>query len=317
MTGGFQPAWWCRGPHGQTLWARVIRRAPHVPLTRERLELPDGDYIDIDWTKNEQGPIVIILHGLEGSSASPYARGMLNAVMRRGWRGVVMHFRGCNGEPNRLARSYHSGDTGDFAYLIDAVKKREPFTPLAAIGFSLGGNVLLKWLGTTDTRAPLRAAVAISVPYQLSVAADRLQQGFSRLYQWHLMRSLRNTVSAKRRRMVLPIAIRDFSALRTLRDFDDNVTAPLHGFNNADHYYAVSSSRQYLGKIAVPTLLLHSRDDPFMTESAIPRADDLSDAVTLELSAHGGHVGFVAGRWPWKPRYWLEERIPAYLAQYL
>jgi hypothetical protein len=131
------------------------------------------------------------------------------------------------------------------------------------------------------------------------------------------MRSLRNTVSAKRRRMVLPIAIRDFSALRTLRDFDDNVTAPLHGFDNADHYYAVSSSRQYLGKIAVPTLLLHSRDDPFMTESVIPRADDLSDAVTLELSARGGHVGFVAGRWPWRPRYWLEERIPSYLAQYL
>ncbi len=317
MEGSFQPAWWCRGPHMQTLWARLMRRAPRVSLQRERLELPDGDFIDLDWTETGSGPIVVILHGLEGSSDSPYARGILQAVERRGWRGVVMHFRGCSGEPNRLARSYHSGDTGDLAYLIDALRRREPRTPLATVGFSLGGNVLLKWLGKSGERAPLRAAVAVSVPFVLHSAADRLQHGFSRLYQWRLMRSMRNSVNEKRRRMELPLKIRDLSALKSFRDFDEYVTAPLHGFDNANHYYTVSSSRQYLKGLVVPTLLLHARDDPFMTETAIPRGDELAESITLELSSRGGHVGFVAGNWPWQPRYWLEERIPAYLARYL
>jgi len=317
MDGCFKAAWWCRGPHGQTLWARLARRPPHVALWRERLELPDGDFIDLDWTEKGSGPIVIVLHGLEGSSDSPYARGLLRAIERRGWRGVVMHFRGCSGEPNRLARSYHSGDTGDLAFLVTTLRRREPRAPLATVGFSLGGNVLLKWLGKAGGVTPLRAAVAVSVPFVLHGAAERLQQGFSRLYQWRLLRSLRRTVDAKRRHMELPLKIRDLSTLKNFRDFDEYVTAPLHGFDSADHYYTVSSSRQYLGGITVPTLLLHARDDPFMTESAIPRPDELSESVTLELSPHGGHVGFVAGIWPWRPRYWLDERIPAYLARYL
>jgi len=317
MNGCFQPAWWCRGPHMQTLWARLMRRAPRPLLQRERMELPDGDFIDLDWTENGNGPIVIVLHGLEGSSDSPYARGMLAAFERRGWRGVVMHFRGCSGEPNRLGRSYHSGDTGDLAYLIEVLRQREPHTPLATVGFSLGGNVLLKWLGKTGGQAPLCAAVAVSVPFVLDCAADRLQQGFSRLYQWRLMRSMRNAVTEKRGRMNLPIDVHDLSTLKNFRDFDEHVTAPLHGFDSADHYYTVSSSRQYLKGIAVPTLVLHARDDPFMTEAAIPRDNELSNAVTLELSASGGHVGFVAGTWPWRPCYWLENRIPAYLARYL
>lgn len=301
----------------QTLWARLMRHAPRPLLQRERMELPDGDFIDLDWMENGNGPIVIVLHGLEGSSDSPYARGILAAVARRGWRGVVMHFRGCSGEPNRLVRSYHSGDTGDLAYLIEVLRQREPHTPLATVGFSLGGNVLLKWLGKTRGQAPLRAAVAVSVPFVLHSAADRLQQGFSRLYQWRLMRSMRNAVTEKRGRMNLPIKVHDLSTLKNFRDFDEHVTAPLHGFDSADHYYTVSSSRQYLKGITVPTLILHARDDPFMTEAAIPRHDELSETVTLELSRRGGHVGFVAGVWPWHPRYWLEERIPAYLARYL
>jgi predicted alpha/beta-fold hydrolase len=317
MDGCFKAAWWCRGPHGQTLWARLARRPPHVALWRERLELPDGDFIDLDWTEKGSGPIVIVLHGLEGSSDSPYARGLLRAIERRGWRGVVMHFRGCSGEPNRLARSYHSGDTGDLTFLVTTLHRREPSAPLAAVGFSLGGNVLLKWLGKTDGATPLHAAVAVSVPFVLNSAAERLQLGFSRIYQWQLLRSLRHAVDAKRRRMELPLKIRDLSMLKNFRDFDEYITAPLHGFDSANHYYSVSSSRQYLGGVTVPTLLLHARDDPFMTEAAIPRPDELSESVTLELMPHGGHVGFVAGIWPWRPRYWLDERIPAYLARYL
>ena len=317
MDGCFQPAWWCRGPHAQTLWARLVRQVPEIRFWRERLELPDGDFIDLDWSEHGSGPIVIVLHGLEGSSDSPYARGIMQAIERRGWRGVIMHFRGCSSEPNRLARSYHSGDTGDLSHFINTLRRREPRTPLATVGFSLGGNVLLKWLGKAGGAAPLRAAVAVSVPYVLRGAADRLNHGFSRLYQWQLLRSLRGTVVEKRRRIKLPLNIQDLSTLKSFRDFDEYVTAPLHGFDGADHYYTVSSSRQYLKGITVPTLLLHARDDPFMTEKAIPGQNELSESVVLEVSTHGGHVGFVAGAWPWRARYWLEERIPAYLGQYL
>ncbi|OGI54669.1 MAG: alpha/beta hydrolase [Candidatus Muproteobacteria bacterium RIFCSPHIGHO2_02_FULL_60_13] len=317
MDGCFQPAWWCRGPHAQTLWARLVRQAPEIRFWRERLELPDGDFIDLDWSEHGSGPIVIVLHGLEGSSDSPYARGIMQAIERRGWRGVIMHFRGCSSEPNRLARSYHSGDTGDLSHFINTLRRREPRTPLATVGFSLGGNVLLKWLGKAGGAAPLRAAVAVSVPYVLRGAAERLNHGFSRLYQWQLLRSLRGTVVEKRRRIKLPLNIQDLSTLKSFRDFDEYDTAPLHGFDGADHYYTVSSSRQYLKGITVPTLLLHARDDPFMTEKAIPGQNELSESVVLEVSTHGGHVGFVAGAWPWRARYWLEERIPAYLGQYL
>lgn len=317
MDGCFEPAWWCRGPHAQTLWARLLRRMPEIQYWRERLELPDGDFIDLDWSENGQGPIIIVLHGLEGSSHSPYARGIMRAIENRGWRGVVMHFRGCSGEPNRLARSYHSGDTGDLAHLVNTLRRREPLTPLAAVGFSLGGNVLLKWLGKSDSAAPLRAAVAVSVPFVLHQTADRLNRGFSRLYQWQLLRCLCRSVAEKRRKMELPLISRDLSSLKSFRDFDEHVTAPLHGFDSADHYYSVSSSRQYLGGISVPTLLLHAQDDPFMTEKVIPRPGELSEKVSLEVSPCGGHVGFVTGKWPWQAQYWLEERIPRYLEKYL
>lgn len=316
MSDDFQPAWWCPGPHAQTLWARMVRRAPEVPFWRERLELPDGDFIDLDWTEQGRGPIVIVLHGLEGSSRSPYVRGIMHAIAQRGWRGVVMHFRGCSGEPNRLPRSYHSGDTGDLVFLIDALLRREPRTPLAAVGYSLGGNVLLRWLGKHGDRS-LRAAVAVSVPYVLDVAADRLDRGFSRVYQWRLMECLRTSVNEKRRRMPLPIKTQDLSTLRCFREFDEHITAPLHGFDGADHYYRVSSSRQYLKGIVVPTLLLHARDDPFMNEHAMPQQHELSATTVLEASDRGGHVGFVTGRWPWRARYWLEQRIPTFLERHL
>ena len=317
MNSRFKAAWWCRGPHRQTLWPSLIRRKPQVALKRERLGLPDGDFIDLDWTSNTSGPIVVVLHGLEGSSNSGYVRGLLKAIALCGWRGVVMHFRGCSGEPNRLARSYHSGDTGDLAYLIQLLHQRAPHTPLAVVGYSLGGNVLLKWLGEVGKQAPLQAAVAVSVPFLLHHAAARLEKGLSRIYQWSLLRRMCRAVSEKRQKINLPITIDDLSAPRNFRDFDEHITAPLHGFNGADDYYAASSSRRYLKQIAVPTLIVHARDDPFMTEAVIPGPDELSETVELELYPHGGHVGFVSGAWPWRARYWLEERIPDYLAKYL
>ena len=313
----FQAAWWCRNPHAQTIFPNRLRPRPRLRLTRERVELPDGDFVDVDWSLNGDGPIVLLLHGLQGSSRSHYARALGRRIEQAGWRIAVMHFRGCSGEPNRLARSYHSGDTGDVAYVAQLLRQRYPNTPLAAVGVSLGGNVLLKWLGETGSANPLVAAVAVSVPFLLNRAADRLETGFARVYQWDLLVALCRALKVKRRRVPVPLAIDDLSQLRTIRDFDDHVTAPLHGFRDSTHYYAESSSRQFLRNIRVPTLMIQARDDPFMSPDVIPEPSELSSSSCLEVFPHGGHVGFVGGRWPWNPRYYLEERIPEFLQTFL
>ena len=314
----FKPAWWCRGAHAQTLWPYFARRRLTVPLRRERIELADGDFVDLDWLATDSaGPIVLILHGLEGSSRSKYALGMLQAIGARDWRGAVMHFRGCSGEPNRLSRSYHSGETLDIGELVAMLKRREPHTDIAVVGYSLGGNVLLKWLGEQGATAPVRAAAAVSVPFLLAESAARLERGFSRVYQWEFVKRLKRSVDAKRRRMALPLKIEDLSGIGSFREFDEHVTAPLHGFAGADDYYARASSRRFLKQIEIPTLILHSRDDPFMLPTTAPRPQELSASTELELYDSGGHVGFVGGDWPWRACYWLERRIPTFLAEIL
>ena len=307
----FRPAWWLPGPHLQTLIPNLLRHPPRRGLQRERLELADGDFLDLDWAGPADGPLVLVLHGLEGSIRSPYAAGIVNTLAAAGYRVVLMHFRGCSGEPNRLPRSYHSGETGDLDTVVRELKRRHPDRPLFALGYSLGGNALLKWLGEKGVDAPVDAAVAVSVPFELSQAGRRLRRGFSRSYQWHLLGRLRRSVRLKARRMELPIAVHKLPAMRTFREFDDQVTAPLHGFRNADDYYRRCCSRQFLAAITVPTLIIHSLDDPFMTPQAVPADDELSPQVTLELSDSGGHVGFVSGTLPWRPHYWLEEHIRA------
>ncbi|OGT47311.1 MAG: alpha/beta hydrolase [Gammaproteobacteria bacterium RIFCSPHIGHO2_12_FULL_41_20] len=318
-TDSFKPAWWLPNSHLQTLWPVFCRRRQikNLKLTRERVELPDGDFIDLDWAGEDNGPIVLILHGFEGSIESHYARGLLQAISQNGWRGVFMHFRGCSGEPNRLPRSYHSGETNDVAIIIRVLQKREPGVPLAAIGISLGGNVLLKWSGEMGTHNPLRAAIAISVPFELHKAASRIQQGFSKVYQWYFLRCLRIRLSQKFQVVAAPIDTAYLSQCRTIMDFDNSITAPLHGFADADEYYTIASSRQYLHAIDVPTLILHAKDDPFMTEDVIPQAHELSPQVKMEITESGGHVGFVSGAVPWRPEYWLEKRIPEFLHEYL
>ncbi|MHB8345749.1 MAG: hydrolase [Acidiferrobacterales bacterium] len=313
--GGFNAAWWCRGPHAQTLWAPLFRWHPRVHLRRERLELPDGDFVDLDWGADRGTPVVIILHGLEGNSGSHYARGMSAALQRYGMRPVVMHFRGCSGQPNRLTRGYHAGDTADLAFLVKTLRERCPDTLLAAIGYSLGGNVLLKWLGETGDTAGLHAAAAVSVPFVLQDSARQLNIGWSRLYRYHLLATLRRSLRRKFHGAAAPFRAADAAAARTFQEFDDAVTAPLHGFANAEYYYSSSSSRSYLRHIAVPTLVVHAADDPFLSCAAIPAAHELSPQVVLEVHEHGGHVGFIAGDWPWLPHFWLEERIPQFLTQ--
>ena len=317
ITSRFHAPWWLRGPHAQTLWPQLRRRPGQLVLSPERLELADGDFVDLCWTQNTDGPIVAVFHGLEGSINSPYAMGMMAAVEARGWRGVFMHFRGCSGAFNRLDRSYHSGDTGDIARLIDTLRVRFPDLPVAAIGYSLGGNALLKYLGENPQSTKLQVAAAVSVPFQLDDGARRLDQGFSKVYQRHLLRRLRDKLTAKYRDRKPPLSLGGIAALSNFRLFDDAITAPLHGFRNVDDYYQRSSCRQYLVHIDTPTLIIHSRDDPFMTPATIPHAAELGKEVRLELSDSGGHVGFISGKYPWRPSYWLEQRIPEFFTSYL
>ena len=313
-TARFRAAWWLPGPHLQTLWPNVFRPCPRVQLSRERLELADGDFLDLDWNAIPPGnSLTLILHGLEGSSDSCYARGLMRALARRGMAAVLMHFRGCSGMPNRLPRRYHAGETGDLAHVVDVLGQRFPGVALFCVGYSLGGNVLLKWLGETGAAAPLRAAVAVSVPFELATCADRLQHGFSRIYQFALLRRLKQAARDKADLIHDLVSLPRVLGSRDMRQFDEVCTAPLHGFANAGSYYAQSSSRQYIKHIRIPTLILQARDDPFMWPDAIPSAAELSEQVVLELSEMGGHVGFVTGP-PWKPVYWLEHRIPEFLA---
>ena len=313
----FRPAWWLPGPHLQTLWPALLRRRGRPTLARERIELDDGDFLDLDWNRGDDpaAPIVLLLHGLEGSSASHYAWGLLSAFERRGWPAAVVHFRGCSGEPNRLARGYHSGETDDLAWVAGEFGQRYPGRPLFAVGVSLGGNVLLKWLGEVGSRAPLAGAAAVSVPFDLGRCADRIEQGFSRVYRRHLVRELHRTIRAKFGSWSeSPVDLGKLSGWRTFREFDENVTAPLHGFEGAEDYYRRASSGPYVPRIRIPTLIVQAKNDPFLPGSVIPR---VSPSVRLEASAGGGHAGFVSGSVPGRPRYWLDERLPAFFEEVL
>lgn len=315
-TADYRPAWWLPGPHLMTIFPALFRRATCPPARAERIELPDGDFVDLAWVGDgrRDAPLVLVLHGLEGSIQSPYVRGILGALDARGWRAVLLHFRGTSGTPNRLARAYHSGDTGDVRFVLGALAARGERVD-AAVGYSLGGNVLLKLLGEDREASPLRAAVAVSAPLLLAPCADRLRRGASRGYDQLLLSSLVARLGEKERRLGLTPIPRE--RLRSIRDFDEHVTAPLHGFLGADDYYARSSSRPFLRHVARPTLILHAVDDPFMTPEVIPTTEELSPWVRLELSARGGHVGFVEGTNPLRPRYWLDARIPAFFAEAL
>jgi len=312
MPSSFKPAKWLSNPHLQTLWSELFRRAPLVKYQRERFELSDGDFVDLDWAGDEKLPIVILLHGLAGSARSSYMRGMVNALIQNGWRTVVMHFRGCGGELNRLARSYHAGDIGDISEVVENLKNRFPEKPIAAVGFSLGANVLLTWLGRTGENNPLTTAVAISVPFDLSKCVERLQQGFSRAYDQFLLRTLTKTLKLKIKKHP-DLQYLSKKTFKTLRDFDEHVTAPLHGFLNAEDYYAQSNSKQYLKNISKPTLIIHSADDPFLGSDNIPTKAECSTHITFEKTEHGGHLGFISGSRPWNTAYWLEERVVKFL----
>ena len=286
-------------------------------MQHERLELPDGDFLELCWTGKNEGPLVLVIHGLEGSIHSPYAKLMMAGIEAQGWRGVFMHFRGCGEQYNRLKRNYHSGDTGDIAFVLETLQTRFPQTALAAIAFSLGGNALLKYLGETGGNNPLQTAVCVSVPFLLNVGAVRLEKGFSRLYQRYLIGKLQKKMKEKYAGNKFDVRTDGIEGLVTFRQIDNEYTAPIHGFRDVDDYYEKSSSRQYMKHITTPTLVIHSLDDPFLLPDAVPTVEELGSGVTLELSKGGGHVGFIDGKYPWRARHWLGKRVPEFLSHYL
>ncbi|MGR8941875.1 MAG: hydrolase [Gammaproteobacteria bacterium] len=327
ITSAFKPAWWLKNAHLQTIFPAFFRRArPPRTLRRERLLTPDNDFLDIDCCGEDGQPIVILLHGLTGSSQSGYIKGLQHRLAALGLRTVALNFRGCSGESNRLARCYHSGETGDIDFVYRTLRQREPETPIAAAGFSLGGNVLLKWLGERGDSLDVFAAVAVSVPLVLNICATKLDRGFSKIYRRSLLSELKQYVRLKLQHLeALGLEaeadkIRRLGSLAAITSFwqyDDVVVARLHGYRDVHDYYQRSSSRQFLKSIAVPTLIIQAVDDPFMTVEVLPEAHELSPSVHLEKTQGGGHVGFVAGSFPFRPRYWLEQRIPEFLLQHL
>jgi predicted alpha/beta-fold hydrolase len=305
-------------PFQAAMWPTLFRKLIPMEGKWERVELPDGDFLDLVWDKENaedvSKPIVLFLHGLAGNIHSPYATGLMKAFSKKGWRPVLMHFRGCSGDANRLPRGYHSGDTEDAAFIVQYIIKKYPSVPIAGVGISVGGNVLLKWMGETGSSNPLIAAVAVSVPFELAAVADRFMLGASRIYQWRLLSRIKNDMFLKFKNIDCPFDIHILNRIENFWEFDDKITAPIHGFKDVHEYYRHSSSKQYLKNIAVPTLIIHSRDDPFMRPETIPTQEELAPCIQLDLTERGGHVGFIYGNVPGVARFWLEERIPEFLS---
>jgi len=313
----FKPAWWLPGPHLQTLGARMLRPRRGVAFRRERWTTPDGDFLDLDFAAGEDlrdDVLVLLLHGLEGSAHSGYSYQILRRLLDHGIAGVGLNFRSCSGELNRGRRLYHSGETSDLAWVVDRLREENPGRRLAVVGVSLGGNVLLKHLGERGSSAELAAAAAWSVPFDLAAGARFMERGFARQYVGRLLRSLKSKVRTRAGEIGQHIDLERSLRARTFWEFDDAATAPLHGFDGADDYYRQSSSAAFIPTITVPTLVIHSRDDPFLPAHAIPeKAMHSNPAVTPVIPDHGGHVGFVSGGVPFLPHFWAEDLIARWL----
>jgi predicted alpha/beta-fold hydrolase len=326
----FTPAWFLRGPHAQTVWGRLVRPRLRVSCVRETLTTPDGDELVID---HLDAPVrdsrfrFVLLHGLEGSTNSVYMQGLLSIIARYGFAATGINFRSCARDlrhiglslPNQRPRFYHSGETSDLDFVVTTLRAREPGVRLLAAGASLGGNVLLKWLGEHAGQTDITAAATFSVPYDLAAGARYLESGFlPRLYVNRFLATLKQKMQwlvahfpEMRDRVDLDAVMR----AKTFHDLDDSATAPIHGFRDADDYYARSSSINFLGAITTPTLCLSAVDDPFLPPEALERAKaQASKAIDFRVTANGGHTGFITGSLPWRCQYWAEELIIGWLA---
>lgn len=303
---------WLPGGHAQTIWP-IVRKGAPPSYRRERWDTPDGDFIDVDWlaTPEEAGaPLVVLFHGLEGSSASHYAAALMQALARRGWGGAVPHFRGCSGEPNRLPRAYHSGDSAEIDWILQRLRRLFPQRRLFAAGVSLGGNALLKWAGEQEdsARDVVQALAAVCAPLDLTAAGQALQQGFSLVYAKRFLVTLKANSRAKLARFPGLFDERRMLAAKTLYDFDDAVTAPVHGFRDAADYWRRASSKPWLGGVRLPALVLNALNDPFLPRLALPGPQQVAASIRLEYPEAGGHVGFVSGAFPGHLG-WLPQRL--------
>lgn len=316
----YSPAWWIPGGHLQTLWGKLFRRQTAAPTKLERWETPDGDFVEVHRLTGPEGsPRVVLLHGLEGTVRSHYAQGLLGEAARRGWSADLLIFRSCGSEMNRTRRFYHSGETSDLAFVLERVVKEFPATPVALAGVSLGGNVLLRFLGERGSNLPpeLVAAAAISVPFDLGRSSQRINQGFSTVYQRFFLGSLKRKVREKVARFPDLARPERIASLRTLEDFDDAITAPLHGYRDADDYYTRASSLPSLPDIRLNTLLLSAIDDPMLPPEVLDEVREAAGrnpALHIEFVRKGGHAGFVTGSLPWRPFYYAEYRVGQFFA---
>jgi predicted alpha/beta-fold hydrolase len=317
----YSPAWWIPGGHLQTLWGKLFRRQTPAPTVLERWDTPDGDFLEMHRLVAEEGaPRVLLLHGLEGTIRSHYAQALLNEAARRGWGADLLIFRSCGSKPNLTRRFYHSGETGDVGFVLDRILNEFPTSPFALAGVSLGGNVLLKFLGERGQNLPpqLKAAAAVSVPFDLARSSRRINRGFSRFYQRFFLNSLRKKAQEKALRFP-DLAPQDrIAALRTLEDFDNLITGPLHGFRDAQDYYARSSSLPYLKDIKLKTLLFSSTDDPMLPAEVLDEVREAAEenrALEVDFVDKGGHAGFITGSVPWRPFYYAEHRVGEFFAQ--
>jgi len=320
----YEPSFTLKNKHIQTLYSALFRKLKPLEMEIERYTLEDGDFVECYWhnkpLENSNTPIVILFHGLAGSYKSPYIQGLMSELAKNGFASVVMHFRGCSGLENNLPRSYHSGETADAISWIKRVSSRYPHSKLFAVGYSLGGNMLLKLLGELEENSNLDATVSVSAPMQLDICADRMNVGFSKFYQHILLKDLNHSLEKKYLKHPMNEHIdlkkKDIRKLTTFWKFDGAYTAPVHGFDSAQDYYTKCSSKQFLKSIKTPTLVIHSLDDPFMTPEILPKINEVPSNVILEIYPHGGHVGFINGSL-FQPDYWLEKRVSYYFKSFL
>jgi hypothetical protein len=306
----FDAARWLPGGHAQTIWPRFIPLA-RPAMSRERMETPDADFIDLDWLPPRAGqPVVLLLHGLEGSSHSHYAKALMHAVAARGWNGVVAHARGCSGEPNRLLRAYHSGDSAELEWLLPRLHARAAGAPVFVVGVSLGGNVLCKWLGEQGQAASLwlTAAASVCAPVELGAAGRALDRGFNRVYAQYFLRTMKPRALDKAKRFPGLIDPAALAACKSIRGFDDAYTSRVHGFIDAEDYWTRCASKPLLKSVRTPLLLLHALNDPMVPTWSLATPDQLSSDVTPEYTPQGGHVGYVGGA-PRGHIDWLPQRL--------
>jgi uncharacterized protein len=317
----YQAPAWLPGGHAQTIYAYCLPRAP-VTFKRERVATPDGDFVDFDWLEGDsEKPIFVLFHGLEGSSRSHYALACAREAATRGWGFVVPHFRGCSGEPNATVRSYHSGDVGSIEFMLKTVAIKAKNRPICAAGISLGGNALTKFCGTTLLENPaaharLRCAASVCAPLDLGISGERIAKGFNMLYTHNFLRTMKHNAKFKATKFPGTFDVERAQSAKTMADFDDAYTAPVHGFSSVTDYYRRASCRPDLLHIQLPYLLIHALNDPFVPDYLAPKSHEVGARVTVELPTTGGHVGFVSGAFPGNLN-WLPNRLMNFFEEHL